>query len=218
MNPVLAGALAGGALGVLAEWPRRILPGRSPEAEAQPGWTQTVSRPPFLQVLGVVVGAICGLKFGLTRELVLALALVAILLPVIAIDLEYRIIPNLLVVPGAAVGIVLTALLFPDRILEHAIAAVATFGVLFAIAVIKPGGFGFGDVKLGLALGAFMGGRVASGVFAAFLLASIPSIILLLTRGRDGARTYVPFGPFLAAGAVIALLLAKPLIDFGGGA
>jgi leader peptidase (prepilin peptidase)/N-methyltransferase len=75
---------------------------------------------------------------------------------------------------------------------------------------------GMGDVKLALLLGLYLGwlslGHVLLGLFLGFLLGSIAGIGLLVT-GVRGRKDHLPFAPFLAAGAVLAVLAGEPLLD-----
>ena len=87
-------------------------------------------------------------------------------------------------------------------------ASLATALVLLIAALAKPGGLGYGDVKLGLLLGAGLGANVVVcmvvGVFAIWPVA----VYLLARHGREARTMALPFGPFLAVGAVVALLAA----------
>jgi leader peptidase (prepilin peptidase)/N-methyltransferase len=85
----------------------------------------------------------------------------------------------------------------------------ALFSGYYLLAVIKPGGMGFGDVKLAGVLGlylAFLGwSALAVGTFAGFLLGGLFSIMLVVL-GRGGRKTKVPYGPFMFAGALVGIL------------
>jgi leader peptidase (prepilin peptidase)/N-methyltransferase len=210
---VLLGALVGALLGAVSEPLVRRLPRKIDDARPQPAWTRAARRPPALELIGAVLGAICAARIGSHADLVPALLLCGLLVPVTAIDLEHRVIPNLIVVPGLVAGLGLWAVIDPSALPEHAGAAAAAFAVFFALAVVYPAGMGLGDVKLVAMLGAFLGWPVFVAIFAAFLIASLPSLAILLRRGASGRKAGIPFGPFLAAGAVIGLLYGSPLLD-----
>ncbi len=142
--------------------------------------------------------------------IVMLCAFCAVMLAVAAIDLELKIIPNAITypaVPAFAVVVFLGALLGQDLDPARALlGALAYGGVFFLIALIAPRGLGMGDVKLTLLIGLVLGSLglayvgVAAG--AAILLGGLGGIIALLAgRGRKSA---IPFGPFLAAGALVA--------------
>ncbi|MBV8388135.1 MAG: prepilin peptidase, partial [Acidimicrobiia bacterium] len=83
--------------------------------------------------------------------------------------------------------------------------------------LISPRGMGFGDVRLSFLLGLFLGWldlrHVFLGVFVGFLLGSIVGLVLMALR-RRGRRDHIPFGPFLAAGAVIAVLFGTSILGW----
>ena len=134
----------------------------------------------------------------------------AVMLTVAAIDLELKIIPNAITypaVPAFAAIVLLGAILGQDLDPVRALlGGLAYGGGFFVIALIAPRGLGMGDVKLTLLIGLVLGSLglayvgVAAG--AAILLGGLGGIIALLAgRGRKSA---IPFGPFLAAGALVA--------------
>ena len=139
------------------------------------------------------------------------------LMPVISvIDLEHRIIPNKIVYPALiAFPIYLSwAPVSPVRpvdLTRMAIGFLAYGGALFVIALVSRG-MGMGDVKLAALIGIVLGsldlGQVAVAAGAAIVLGGLGAILALLRgAGRKGA---MPFGPFLAAGAIVARLLGPP--------
>ena len=82
-------------------------------------------------------------------------------------------------------------------------------------------GMGFGDVKLALCMGVYLGAAVVPALFIGFLSGAVIGVVVD-GRAQAGAKTAIPFGPFLAAGAIVALFVGAPLIDaylrvaFGG--
>jgi leader peptidase (prepilin peptidase)/N-methyltransferase len=209
---IAVGALAGVAAGLVAEPLVRRLPAGIEEANEQPAWTRALRRPPTMEMVGAVLGAAAGWRLGLAGPLVPALLLVALLVPIVFIDIEHRVIPDRLVFPGTAIALVAWALVDPGRLKEHGLAAVITFAVFLLMAIVYPAGMGFGDVKLALLLGAFLGTAVAPGLFLGFLVSAVPSMAILLKYGRQGGKVGIPFGPFMAAGAFLGLLWGDQLI------
>ena len=130
------------------------------------------------------------------------------------IDLEHRVIPNRIVLPGTAVALAVWAAVDHAVLSEHALAAAAGFGLFLGMALIYPAGMGLGDVKLALMLGAFLGWSVLAGVVVAFVASAIPSVIVLIVKGKEGRKATIPFGPFLAGGGVVALLWGPALVDW----
>ena len=88
------------------------------------------------------------------------------------------------------------------------------FAVYFLLCFAYPAGMGFGDVKLTGVLGLYLGwlgwGSLAVGLFLGFLLGGVFGIALILVK-KGGRKTAVPFGPFMLAGALIAILVGQDL-------
>lgn len=208
----LVGALVGLLGGLAAEPLVRRLPARSPDAVPQADWIARLRRPPVLELVGLLAGAACGARFGLHGALAPALLLVLLLLPIAVIDLEHRVIPNAIVLPGSLAGLALGTLVAPGQAPELVGGAVLGFAVFLLLALASPGGMGLGDVKLMLMLGAFLGWRVVPAMMVGFVLAGLPAVAVLVRRGRAGRKVGLPFGPFLAAGAVAGLFWGDALI------
>ncbi|KRC49234.1 peptidase A24 [Leifsonia sp. Root227] len=142
----------------------------------------------------------------------LYLAAVSIVLALI--DLDAHRLPNAIVLPSYAVGVVLlgaSALLTgdPGALVRAVVGAAGLFALYLILAMIYQGGMGFGDVKLAGVLGLFLGylgwGALVVGAFAAFLLGGLFAIALLVAR-RARRGTGIPFGPWMLAGAWIGVL------------
>ncbi len=167
--------------------------------------------PPRLPPWGyrLLAGAGAGLAvaslavFGPTLEGVAAAMFCLALAVVTAADLEYRLIPNRVVLPASVVVVALMTA--SDGSPEWALAALAAGGGLFAVALVYPAGMGMGDVKLAFLMGAALGRSVLPALMLAMLLAVIPAIALLVHHGRAGRTMGIPFGPFLALGSVVVL-------------
>lgn len=142
-----------------------------------------------------------------------------ILLALTLIDLDCRRLPNAIVYPATAVAaatIVVVALAGgPLDAIDAAIGAGSFGGCLFAIVALSRGGMGMGDVKLagliGLVIGSIDLGSVAVAAGAAVLLGGLAGM-LALARGAD-RRSALPFGPMLAAGALVAVVAGRPIAD-----
>ena len=135
-------------------------------------------------------------------------------IPVVVIDLEHKLIPNIVVLPAAAIALVFAVLHDPQRWwvpVAGAAGAAAFLGVLW---LVYPRGMGFGDVKLALLLGAVLGASVIPALAIAFFAGSIIGVTLIARSGGSARKTAVPFGPFLAAGALIALWAGPTLITW----
>jgi leader peptidase (prepilin peptidase) / N-methyltransferase len=168
-------------------------------------------RYPAVELATAALAAGCGLAFGLTLDALLAAFFCAVLVAVSATDLEHRIIPNRIVVPAAVVVLAAQTALHPSP--EWALGALGASGFLFVAALAYPAGMGMGDVKLALLLGAMLGRVVGVGLMLGMLAALVPSVYLLARHGSAARKMGIPFAPFLALGALIALFAGQALLD-----
>jgi leader peptidase (prepilin peptidase) / N-methyltransferase len=168
-------------------------------------------RYPAVELATALLVAACVLAFGLTLAALVAAFFCAVLVTVSATDLEHRIIPNRVVLPGAVVVLVAQTLLHPSP--EWALAALGAAGFLLLAALAYPAGMGMGDVKLALLMGAMLGRSVPVALMAGMLLALVPSIVLLARHGSAARKMGIPFGPFLALGSLVALFAGDAVLD-----
>jgi leader peptidase (prepilin peptidase)/N-methyltransferase len=147
-------------------------------------------------------------------RIVLGLLLVAALVPITLIDLDHRIIPNVITGPAAIAALVAIAALDTDFLVEALIAAVAGGGFFFIAAVLYPRGMGMGDVKLAGMLGLYLGRAVAPAILIALIGGVLVGAAIIARKGAtEGRKTAVPFGPFLALGGMIAFFVGNELVD-----
>ena len=175
-------------------------------------------------VLGIVSAAVLGgfawrlgADVALAAFAVLGLGLVAMS----AVDLERYIIPNRILYPTAALvaPLLVVASAVDSRwgsLGRAAIAAAAAFAAFLAVHLAVPHGMGFGDVRLAGLIGGATGwlglGHAFVGFFAAFVLGAVVGIGVM-AAGRGGRKTRVPFGPFMAVGAVVTVVWGNPLTN-----
>nr|WP_315267215.1 A24 family peptidase [Microbacterium lemovicicum] len=133
-----------------------------------------------------------------------------------AVDVRTHRLPDRVVLPGYAVGIVLFAIAAaltndPGPLLRAVVAGAALFTGFLLLRVVSPAGLGGGDVKLAGVLGLFLGrigwDAVLTGLVVAFLIGGVSALVLLALR-RARRSTALPFGPFLLAGAWCGILTA----------
>ncbi|GAB1689614.1 prepilin peptidase [Krasilnikovia sp. M28-CT-15] len=157
-------------------------------------------------------------RFGWSWELPAYLYLAAIAIALAAIDLDVLRLPDQIVLPSYGVALVLLA---PAMIAEHSwaaglrgLAAALVLYALYRLLAAIPRGMGFGDVKLAPLLGFYLGwlgwSSVAVGAFAAFLLGGVVGAVLMTARLAD-RKTRIPFGPYMLAGAFLAVFAAAPI-------
>jgi leader peptidase (prepilin peptidase) / N-methyltransferase len=147
------------------------------------------------------------LRLGLSAWTFVVAAGVVVLVWVAAIDLESRLLPDRIILPATAGVLVGSALFQPTDTLEHVIAALVAGGFMFAAAVWRPNDLGVGDAKLMLLVGALLGKDVFGALLLGFGLFAVLGLALVARDGRDALRRQLPLGPFIAAGAIGALIL-----------
>jgi len=147
-------------------------------------------------------------------DLALGLVFASTLVAVTVTDLERRIIPNKILAVSAVIGLALAVATDPASLPERLISAVAAGGLLFAAALAYPRGMGMGDVKLAALMGLYLGSSVAPAMLIALASGSIVGVAMIARHGASARKQAVPFGPFLALGGVIALLVGPELIDW----
>ncbi len=173
------------------------------------------ARYPLVEGLTAVLMALVPIFLGADSDVWLGFAFVLLLVPIAFIDLDHRIIPNKLTLLGSAVALVLVAVFDTDNILEHVIAAVAAFLFLFIAAIAYPSGMGMGDVKLAGVMGLFLGRNVAPAMLIALLSGTLVGVAIIARKGaKEGRKTAVPFGPFLAFGGLIGLYVGDDIVEW----
>ncbi len=146
-------------------------------------------------------------------EIAVDLVFTTMLAAVTLTDLEQRIIPNKVLLAGAIVGLAIIVPTDPGSLPERAIAAAAAAAVFFLAALAYPGGMGLGDVKLAAAMGLFLGRAVAPAILFALIAGSAVGLALIARHGSSARKMAIPFGPFLALGGVVAMLVGNQLLD-----
>lgn len=154
-----------------------------------------------------------------TREdaaaIALGLILVTALVPIVVVDLEQRLIPNAITGPAAAAALVAGLALDRSGVPEQLIAAGAAGGFFLAAALVHPRGMGMGDVKLAAVMGLCLGRAVAPALLVGLLAGVLAGGVVIARVGaRAGRKTAVPFGPFLALGAIVALFAGDALVSW----
>ena len=179
------------------------------------------ARYPLVEAGTAVLFVAVAAKFGWSWELPAYLYLAAIAVALAAIDIDLMRLPDKIVLPSYAVA---PLLLLPAAIAQHswdaAIRGLIAAAVLYAgywILAVLPKGMGGGDVKLAPLLGLYLGwlgwSSVAIGAFAGFLLGGLAGVLLMAARAATG-KTRIPFGPYMLAGAFLAVFAAAPIADW----
>jgi leader peptidase (prepilin peptidase)/N-methyltransferase len=149
------------------------------------------------------------------------LLFVCILIALFGIDLEHQILPNSITLPGIVAGVLLSFIAPPgwrDALLGVLLGA----GILYAVAGAyylwrREEGLGMGDVKMLAMIGAFLGWKavLVTMVLSSFSGAAIG--LALVAAQRGGMKLALPFGTFLALGALVAMFVGAPLVTWYSG-
>jgi leader peptidase (prepilin peptidase)/N-methyltransferase len=173
------------------------------------------ARYPLVELVTAALFAAVVIDTGANEHVWLGLALVAALVPVAFIDLDHRIIPNAIVLPGAVAAIAIVAATEPSELSEHLIAGAAAAGFLLVAVLAYPRGMGMGDVKLAGMLGLYLGRSVGPAMLVALLSGTIVGVVIIARKGAaEGRKTAVPFGPFLALGGLVGLFFGPDIVDW----
>jgi leader peptidase (prepilin peptidase)/N-methyltransferase len=177
--------------------------------------------PVVMELTTVAVFVAMGLHFGWDPALPAFCVLGAALVALSWIDLHTHRLPREISYTGFLLGAPLLAVaaLARDetwRIPQMLAGAVLALVLLGAVYLGSRGGFGDGDVRLAPLLGLYLGwqhlGTVPIGLFLGFLLGAVLGVVMMVV-GRAGRRTQLPFGPFLAAGTLLAVFIGESLVD-----
>jgi leader peptidase (prepilin peptidase)/N-methyltransferase len=174
------------------------------------------ARYPIVEALTAVLVVAVVLTKHSAHDLALGLTLVAVLVPVALIDLDHHVIPNLITGPAALAALAIGVATGPTHsVIEQLIAGAAAAGFLLVFALVYPAGMGMGDVKLAGVLGLFLGRSVAVAILVAVLAGSVVGGLVMARRGvKEGRKTGIPFGPFLALGGVVAVLAGPAIVHW----
>src|SRR5215210_3881653 len=150
---------------------------------------------------------------GFDNDLVLELPFVAALIALAAIDFDHRLLPNKIVYPMAAYGLIATLLVDQDDLVENLIAGAVAFIFLLVALVAYPRGMGMGDVKLAGAMGLYLGLSIIPSMLVAFLAGSVVGLAIVAREGAQARKKAIPFGVFLALGGVAGVVAGPELIE-----
>jgi leader peptidase (prepilin peptidase) / N-methyltransferase len=146
-------------------------------------------------------------RFGATGHALVGAIFAAALVLLTAIDLDRRLLPDVIVLPTLVVVLILQIAIYPQHTLEWVLAALGAALFFFIPIIVYPAGMGMGDVKLAALLGAALGKSVVVAIAIALLAAGAFALLVLAREGLGARKKAVPFGPFLALGGLVVLFL-----------
>ena len=159
----------------------------------------TIAVAAFLSLLGAI-------RYGMHLETLVVIFVISVLVVISRIDLEYRIIPNRIVVPAWIAVLLAQIAIFPGHWVQWVVASFGAGLFFLAIALAYPAGLGMGDVKLALLIGAALGWPVLTALFLGTQASGLVAGVMLFKEGSSARKRAIPLGPFLAGGAIVVLL------------
>ena len=159
----------------------------------------TIAVAAFLSLLGAI-------RYGMHMETLVVIFVISVLVVISRIDLEYRIIPNRIVVPAWIAVLLAQIAIYPGHWVQWVVASFGAGLFFLAVALAYPGGLGMGDVKLALLIGAALGWPVLTALFLGTLASGLVAGVMLFKEGSSARKRGIPLGPFLAGGAILVLL------------
>jgi leader peptidase (prepilin peptidase) / N-methyltransferase len=180
--------------------------------------TRISPRYPIVELLTAAIFLMHYAVFGLTALLVVRLIFACALIVLFAIDLEHQILPDVVTLSGLVAGLILS-LAFPPGVLDAVLGAIVGGGVLWLIAeayfrFTGQEGMGGGDVKMLAMIGAFLGWKlVLVTLFVSSLAGSLLGALLILSK-KGSMKQALPYGTFLALGALFASLFGEATVNW----
>jgi leader peptidase (prepilin peptidase)/N-methyltransferase len=176
-------------------------------------------RYPVVEAANAVGYAALFWHFGVTAEAFVYAVLYSALIVITGTDLSHQIIPDAITLPGIAAGLLSAAVVLPLGIINSLAGMLVGGGILWGLAWLSPilfgkEGMGGGDIKLMAMVGTVLGWKpVLLAIMVGSLVGSLVGAGLILA-GIMRRNEYLPFGPFLAIGSIIALLFHDPLLNW----
>lgn len=176
-------------------------------------------RYPLVEMITGVLAICVFLRFGLTLEGLVYFAFITTLLVITFIDIDHRIIPDVISLPGIPLG-VLAAFALPSMTFKSSVSGLlAGGGSLLLVAwtyylITRKEGMGGGDIKLLAMIGTLVGFKgVIFTIFAASFIGTLAGAVIMLHK-RKNLKLAIPFGPFLSLAAVIYIFFGQRLISW----
>lgn len=174
-------------------------------------------RYPIVEFLSGILALSIFIRYGMSWPALILYLFAASLLVVTFIDIDYKIIPDSITIPGIPISFLATFLLPYVTWKESLAGIVLGGGSLLAVALVyefiaKKEGMGGGDIKLLAMIGGFLGWQgVVFTIFSSSILGTMVGIFIAL-KTKQGREAAIPFGPFLSIGALLYILQGPEII------
>jgi len=175
-------------------------------------------RYPLVEIMSGLLALCIYLKYGVTPQAIIYFAFIAVLVVITFIDIDHRIIPDVISLPGIPIFFAASLSLPTITYLDSLLGILAGGGILYLVAFIynlltKKEGMGGGDIKLLAMIGALIGWKgVFFTIFVSSAVGALSGMALMLLT-RQNMKLAIPFGPFLAVGAIVYIFLGPPLLN-----
>jgi leader peptidase (prepilin peptidase)/N-methyltransferase len=177
-------------------------------------------RYPLVETISGLTALAVFMRFGISAEGLIYFAFISALVVITFIDIDHRIIPDTISLPGIPIGFLLASLVLPSMNYKTSLAGIlAGGGSLLAVAwiynlITKKEGMGGGDIKLLAVIGAFTGWKgVLFTIFVGSATGTLAGIAVMLKTQKD-MKLAVPFGPFLSIGAILYIFFGSEIISW----
>lgn len=174
---------------------------------------------PLVELLNGIITLLLFLRFGPTLAFAVLFVFCSALVVITFIDIEHQIIPDEISLPGIVIGFVMSFFLQGHNWLNSLLGILLGGGSLLLVAygyqwLTGKEGMGGGDIKLLAMMGAFLGWKsIPFIILASSLVGSVVGVSIMLLQKKD-SKLAIPFGPYLAFGAVLYIFYGSPLIEW----
>jgi len=174
---------------------------------------------PIVELFTGLIYLIIYLTYGLSVQTLIYIILSSALIIIAFIDLNEQIVPDVISLPGIAIGFIISFFVPYISYANSALGILIGGGIILIIGmagsiIFKKEAMGGGDVKLAAMIGAFLGWRyIIISLFLGFFLGALAGIILILSKTKS-REDVVPFGPFIVLGSFITLLWGEKIISW----
>lgn len=165
--------------------------------------------PTFVLPIATAVAVVAFLRFSPSAEAAISAFTAATLVVLAAIDIDCGLIPNRIVLPAWGVVLAAQLVFYPHHAVEWLACSAGAALILLIPHAIRSAWMGMGDVKLMLLIGAALGWNAAGALLLSFVCAFPVALVILIRGGSAARKATLPFGPFLAAGALIMLFTLR---------